>query len=167
MVYALLTVRHMELLRLVASGLNREQVALKLGITAQTVTNVANSPQGKAYLEQLSSVKDTYLQNVVMYARTLLPGVVEQLGELLESPLNSPELKLKAMATIIKICAIPTEIKITSTRALDPQVLEVYNKAADVELVSDAVVLEDNSPSVNASLSPTTSAPSILECKVN
>ena len=75
--------RHHEILRLVALGLKNTQVADRLNITPQTVSNVINTPLAQAKLRLLRNRRDSQTVNVAEKIKDLEPVAVGVLEECL------------------------------------------------------------------------------------
>lgn len=107
--------RHHEIVRLSCLGFSNKDIALKLGITPQTVSNTLNSRIAKDKVNQMRAEVDRSTTDVVAVIKELPPQAIEEVGRFLDPERNGgikDELRLKAAHDILDRAghAAPKEI---------------------------------------------------------
>ncbi|KKN53579.1 hypothetical protein LCGC14_0600750 [marine sediment metagenome] len=83
--------RHKEILRRLALGESREQVAIMLGITPAVVSYTANSSLGKAQLAVLQNGRDDTVKEISEQIKDLLPRAIEVMDGALHGKIDLDE----------------------------------------------------------------------------
>ena len=81
---------HEAMLRLTASGLNNRQTALVLGVTPQTVSNVRNSPVGRARLSEYSADLDQIMFSTQSSIKEFAPTASSVLKSIVDGSMPAP-----------------------------------------------------------------------------
>lgn len=80
--------RHLEILRLVATGMSAVDVAKEMGITPQSVSNVLNSPLAQEKLEEFRQVRTDFVLQANNELDEMLPEAVEAYKDILQKKVN-------------------------------------------------------------------------------
>jgi transcriptional regulator with XRE-family HTH domain len=81
---------HEQMLRMVALGCSNEQVAQACGVTAQTVSNVRNSPVAQGKLLQLRSSLDAEAIDIGAKINEFAPVALKLLEEVISGQIDAP-----------------------------------------------------------------------------
>lgn len=126
---------HAEIARLLAVGLRPKRIAADLGVTEQTVSNVRNTPQIKARLEELQSARDKTIIEIREQVKERVPKALEVMDEVMENENAKDNDKLRAALGILDH-AIPRQSNNTIIGALvtSDDIDEINNRAKKVEV---------------------------------
>ena len=120
-----------EILRLITLGWKDKEIAEKLGVTTQTVSNTRNSTLGKRQLSLMRGARDAEVLDVQRKVDSLLPKAFQVYEEILESE-GISKLKKATADTIVKELgghAAPTKVDIRSQSLVHAK-LEVIKQRA-------------------------------------
>jgi len=81
---------HEQMLRMVALGHSNEHIAAQCGVTAQTVSNVRNSPIAKGKLEQLRQALDAEAIDIGARINEFAPQALRLLEEVISGEVEAP-----------------------------------------------------------------------------
>lgn len=120
---------HHEVLNMLSLGMPRKVVAENVGVTPQTVSNVANSPAGKEKLALLRGARDSATLDVMAEVQRMIPKALAVYEEILDAE-EGVSLNLKkhvADTLVMKIGGYeaPRKLDVRSTSLhLNPEELE-------------------------------------------
>lgn len=94
---------HQEILRQSVLGRTREDIAIALGISPATVTNVRNSELGRAQTEVLHSTRDEATTDIAQKIQELLPTAVGVLEDVMSGNIEMPKASNVTVGQRIKV----------------------------------------------------------------
>ena len=93
--------RHHEILNLHVLGAKGTEIARRLNITPQSVSNVINSPLAQQKIAAMRAVRDTEVLDVRKEVQDLLPAAMDTYREVLMKKDSDPKLKVQVANTIV------------------------------------------------------------------
>lgn len=121
-----------EILRLLVLGWKDKEIAEKLGVTPQTVSNTRNSTLGKRQLAVMNGARDAEVMDVKKKVDSLIPMAFQVYEEILESE-GISKLKKDTADTIIMQLggnAAPTKVDVRQTSMVLGKIEIIKERAA-------------------------------------
>lgn len=141
---------HEVILRLTASGLNNKQVASITGVTPQTVSNVRNSPVGRAKLLEHSSALDQQMLDLSTQIKAFAPTAESLLESIVDGTTPAPiTLRARYAADLLDRAGHTPVRKIMSVQTtLTKDDIESIKSRALSAAKSNGMLTYDISPSI-------------------
>lgn len=125
---------HAEIARLLTLGLRPKRIAADIGVTEQTVSNVRNTPQVKARLAELQSLRDKTVVEIRDQIKERVPKALEVMDEVMDDLAAKDSDKLRAALGILDH-AIPKQSNHSVIGALitSDDIDEINSRAKKIE----------------------------------